>query len=40
MQQLFVVIILFYISLHAWPNINTLCSLVDGEIFYVFRVDY
>jgi len=40
MQQLFVVIMLFYISLPTWPNVNTLCSMVDGERFYVFRVDY
>jgi len=40
MQQLFVVIVIFYISLPTWRNINPLCSLVDGERFYVFRVDY
>jgi len=40
MQHLFVVIVIFYISLPIWPNINTLCSLVYGERFYVFRVDY
>jgi hypothetical protein len=33
----FHVIMLFYIS--SWPNFNTLCTVVDLERFYIFRVD-
>jgi hypothetical protein len=35
----FDVIMLFYISLSSWPNINTLCTVVGREGFSVFRVD-
>jgi len=28
----------FYISLLSWPNINTLCTVVDREGVSVFRV--
>ena len=36
----FDVIMPFYISLLSWPNINTLCTTVNGERFSVFRVDH
>ena len=30
---MFYVIMLLYISLPGWPNINTLCIVVDGKDF-------
>jgi hypothetical protein len=33
---MFDVIMLLYISLPSWPNINTLCTMVDRERFSVF----
>ena len=36
----FDVIMPFYISLLSWPNINTLCTTVNGERFSIFRVDH
>ena len=42
MNQLFFymldVIIQFYIYLSSWPNINTLCTMVDRERFSMFRL--
>ena len=44
MRQLYLymfdVIVLFFISLPGWPNINTLCTMVDCERFSAFRVDH
>jgi hypothetical protein len=37
---MFGVISLLYISLPIWPNINTLCTVVDREKFYVFLVGH
>ena len=37
---MFDVIMLFYISLPSWPNMNTLCTAVDGEMFSVVRADH
>jgi len=31
---------LFYNPFHSWPNINTLCNVVDREKFSIFRVDH
>jgi len=36
----FDVIMQFYISLLSWPNINILCTTINGERFSVFRVDH
>jgi len=36
---MFDVIMLFYVLLRSWPNINTLCAIVDDERFSVFGVD-
>ena len=36
---MFGVIMLFYISLLGWFDINTLCAVVDRKIFCVLRVD-
>ena len=38
--HMFDVIMLFYISLSSWPNINTLCTVVDRERLSVFTVDH
>lgn len=35
----FDVIMVFYISLPNWPNINTFFTMVDREGFSFFRVD-
>jgi hypothetical protein len=37
---MFDVIMLFYICLLIWPNINTLWTTADRERFSVFRVDH
>jgi hypothetical protein len=35
---MFDVIMLLYILLRGWPNVNTLCTVVDRERFSVFGV--
>ena len=37
---IFHVIMVFYISLLSWSNINTLCTVVDREGFSVFIVGH
>jgi len=34
------VIVLFYISLRSWPNINELCTVVDRERCDISRVGH
>lgn len=32
-------VMLLYVHLRTWPNINTLCTVVDSKGFSVFGVD-
>jgi hypothetical protein len=35
---MFNVVVLIYISLPSWPNINTSCTMVDRKRFSVFKI--